>query len=159
MKQVRYAIGAIGLAPLAIAPAMTPGATQPTVGHAKKVSLEAHTDAACYGDTEVTTYGPWSLERFWYTRDGSVTCVGTVEYFESKSPFSGFDMRVRIWGPNLQYQKYVTGAFVANGVEFNDVVRNYYGGNSHSVEVCVAMVFQSHLSVVAAGPLCAKVPG
>ena len=162
MKQVRYAAGAIGLAPLVIAAAAAPSAPPAPAGHAKKVSLEVHqapNAAACYGGKEATAYGFMSTEHFWYTVDSSVTCIGTVEYYENDYEEPGDDMRVRIWGPNLQYQAYVTGKEEVSGNYFADPVRNYYGGNFHTVEVCVAMVRQSNKTISRTGPICATVPG
>jgi hypothetical protein len=163
MKQVRYAAaGAIGLAPLVIAAAAAPSAPHAPAGHAKKVSLEvrqAPLTAACYGGTEATAYDYMSTEHFWYTVDSSVTCIGTVEYYENTYEEPGDDMRVRIWGPNLQYQAYVPGSETVSGNYFADAVRNYYGGNFHTVEVCVAMVPQSNKNIIRTGPVCDTVRG
>jgi hypothetical protein len=157
MKQVRYLVGAVGLAPLALAATGTP--LHVGADHAKKVSLHPITQATdCLGRTEAYRAVRSSYERFWYTPNSSVTCIGTVEYYDSSGSI-GLDMRVRIWGPNLQYQNYVHGTIEGNGVYFADVVRNYFGGDFHPVEVCVAAVLSGAKSLVEAGPICITVPG
>jgi hypothetical protein len=166
MKQVRYLVGAVGLAPLVLAPAAlaTAAGTRPHAepGHAKKVSLpQVHMAAAadCTGDTEAQRYRGSSYERFWYTPTSSVTCIGTVEFLWSLRS-RGLEMRVRIWGPNLQYSNYVHGTIKPSGTYFADGVHNYYGGDFHTVEVCVAAVLSgAHSIVLSPGPICITVPG
>jgi hypothetical protein len=157
MKQVRYLVGAVGLAPLVLAATGTP--PHVGAGHAKKVSLHPVVQAAaCTGRTEAYRAVHSSYERFWYTPTSSVTCIGTVEYYDS-SGSTGLEMRVRIWGAKLQYQNYVHGTIEGNGVYFADGVHNYFGGKFHDVEVCVAAVFSGDKSLVEAGPICITVPG
>jgi hypothetical protein len=166
MKQVRYAAGAIGLAPLVIAAATAPSAPPAQVGHAKKVSLEVNQpqpDATCYGGTEASAYGAASYVRFWYTVAGSRTCIGTVEYFESVYPDTlGLDARIRIWDPSLHQTYYKPGKFTIQdgnyGISWTDVIRNYYGAGHHTVEVCAATVPNSKESLILAGPICKTVP-
>jgi len=159
MKQVRYLAGAAGLAPLVLGAAIAPGAPRAAAAPSASGSGEtvALPNAACGGRIEAYRAVGSSYERFWYTPTSSVTCIGTVDYYDW-SGSTGLDMRVRIWGPNLQYQNYFHGTIQGNGVYFTHAIRSYFGGNFHSVEVCVAAVLSIAKSVVA-GPICKTVPG
>jgi len=165
MKRVRYLAAAAGLAPMALAAAMTPAAPRTAstadAGHAKTVSLNpVIAMAGCGGrylaDEAVNSS---SNEQFYYTPEtNGLTCIGTVQYLEMEVIGTGYDLRTRIWAPNLQYSHLNTGTISPLHVDisFADAVRSYFGAGN--VEVCTAMVKATNPAKPVTGPLCDTVP-
>jgi hypothetical protein len=100
MKKVRYAAGALGVAPGLGMLMMTPHAVPaPTAGHGGKtvvLQTRAGTDSTtCDGSKPEYAH---SLFEFWYKVDPVNTCIGTVKFFGDGPGRSGSEERVRIWG-------------------------------------------------------------
>jgi hypothetical protein len=106
VKKVRYAIGAVGVAPM-VAVAL-PGAATAAVAHAPRTGAKAVSTqyvnqavpaVGCTGHTEYNSVQGGFEYGFWYTRNGSHTCIGTV--FASDQVKADSKWRIRIYsGPN-----------------------------------------------------------
>jgi hypothetical protein len=83
MKKVRYALGAVGLAPVALgilAPATAAAQTiAPSAKTGKTVNLVTSADAGCTGIKHHSTEHSHLVESFWSAENGGFTCIGTIK--------------------------------------------------------------------------------
>jgi hypothetical protein len=166
MKKVRYALGAVGVAPalgLAI-----PHADAGTTHHStaartltKTVSLRHSGLDGCTGSTEATKTGSFLKLTFWHTFHPAfgTSCIGTVE---TKVSGTAIDQpvydRVRIYsdngGKHLQYHHYSGASKALNGKTFTDGVHQSF---FVPIQVCTAIVSNPNKSLVFLGPVCKSV--
>lgn len=133
MKKVRYAMGAVALAPVVglvqpgpalAAPGKSAGgpASGKTAARSKTVFLynSVSPDVACTGQVVASATNPSRFfERFWYTNHGTSTCIGTVE---PAPPYSVSQphWRIRVWhGTTKEYSTTVGGSLPAIGIHRN----------------------------------------
>jgi hypothetical protein len=159
MKKVRYALGAVGLAPaigLLMPAASTAAAQVHAPKAAKKVSLVHSQDNAvpaitCGSGRQASFIsGNGHLRELLNYSLRSGGCVHSVFGLLNRDQ-TGLEMRTRVYrsrgGPRV-FQHYVHGDAFFTGTSFTQVV------NTAGEQVCIALVQSAHLSHVDYGPVC-----
>jgi len=162
MKRVRYALSAIGIAPVIGLP-MPMAHAAAAVTHspkvAKTVSLvhnRTHTGLAAtcssFYSPKKRSDSPHNLtERVYYDQPaGELDCVAHVKGSIADHTASR-EMRTRIYshpGGNRTFQGFHSGTILANETSFNSYP------NARGDQVCIAIVSESFHSIVRAGPIC-----
>lgn len=160
MKKVRYALGAVGLAPaigvLATAPSAAAAGTVPA-GSAKTVSLQhffapATPDITC-GSPSITP-AHRSTHGLRLQVGHSLSCIHRV-VGEISTDRTGLEMRTQVYstkGGALIFQNFVHGSADI----FNDTTTFSAFPNAFGTEVCIALVESTHHSVIVNnwGPNC-----
>jgi hypothetical protein len=165
MKKVRYAAGAIGMAPalgLMLAPAAqaAPGPGHPVQNQVKRVALmqpRREAAAAVCGSSSFRSAMRGDLQAFVFFASDLPHCVGYQEFWLDFRQ-SGLTERVRYYGPGGKRiaQSFLHGHFVtASGhtvTEFNSTA------SVHDVyNTCFAAVANGNHNDVEYGPLCVGV--
>jgi hypothetical protein len=133
MKKVRYAAGALGTIPAL-------GLTMPTAN-----AMTAVPQVTCGARQKVTAHNG----SFYNYTFHSGTCIAFVSGVLHHSQ-AGLTMRTRVYsvaGFKI-FSKYVGGTIVFNSTDFQQTI-NLYG-----YKTCVALVENSHHSIVKYGPAC-----
>jgi hypothetical protein len=165
MKKVRYAAGAIGVAPalgLMLAPAAqaAPAPGHPAQNQVKRVALtqpRRNMTAATCGSSSFHSARRGDLQAFVFFASGLPHCVGYQEAFLDFRQ-SGLTERVRYYGPGGKQiqQSFVPGHFVtASGHTLTEFNRS---ASVHDVyNACFALVANGNHNNVEYGPLCVGV--
>ena len=163
MKKVRYALGAVGVAPalglmMPNTGLVTPHHSTPAKAVPKTVSLRhSGLTSGCTASTEASKGTAYMKLWFWHTYYPAYgdSCIGTVKNKVYGSWNAQSYDRIRIWSPNggkhIQYQAFKTHTYAFSPTFSYSVHRTFYV----PAEVCAAVV--SPLSAVTLGPVCKSV--
>jgi hypothetical protein len=169
MKKVRYAIGAVGVAPilcLAAVPTVNADAATGRVParSTKTVSLRhsrshAAPEVICgqnFSKKLRRTTAPFFTEKVFYSPtagggDCISTALGSIQKDQTK-----LEMRTRVYiqpGGTREFSNYVHGIINPN-VSTHWTAGVGYDDATHKPQVCIAVVSQSFHSIVDYGPIC-----
>ena len=171
MKMVRYAVGAIGVAPVigmmpTPAPAGPPVQVPKTIGKTVVLYSGAIPDIGCTGTHEAqkrTSNPVLQILTYWWTENSRhQTCIGTVKGQVSSVPSSAhLDFRIRIYINHVNEYSAVGPPYcrvhgsppsICTGWAASDGIHEYFDGAP--VQVCGAWVYKSNYKKTAYPALC-----
>lgn len=161
MKKVRYALGAVGIAPALglVLPGTAVAASHTPKKTVKTVSLEhsgtVRPDVSCVGHTAAKANSRNFHITVWHT--GSTGCVGGVNASLANSYMTGLVLRTRAYSINGGKKTKWLSRYIGGIIYDNDSISYYQGIHQirpPSEQVCAAIVYSSNHARIYRGPKC-----